>query len=132
MVVASAQLAVGRSRRQAHPSKPVKTGALPTATSVPSGTPARATPAKKKGWYAAAPTAARMPARLRQGRTMEPTVPPRTNTKTLRARAPMVSRMAPTVSGWAPAGAKAEATPAVPNSMPPSRTEPVAALAIGG
>src|SRR5438132_12184757 len=72
--VATAQRGVGRSRNASHEVSPAKTGALPIATSVPTATPARATPSKNASWYAATALAAAMvgrnghdvPARLRR------------------------------------------------------------------
>ncbi|WP_344890867.1 hypothetical protein [Streptosporangium longisporum] len=56
--VAPAQRRPGRTPSRSQDSRPVKTGPLPMATTVPTATPVLPTAAKKQSWYAATASAA--------------------------------------------------------------------------
>jgi LysR substrate binding domain len=67
---------VGLRPRTGQASSPAATGADPTATSVPTATPARSTPAKKATWYSATQAAAARTTGRRQSRHPPPEPPP--------------------------------------------------------
>ena len=121
--VAASQRAPGRLGRPVAMDRiPVKTGAAPMVTTVPTATPARAVAAKKAVWYAAAaaaPMASRH--RVRVPRVTRPrSAPPRSAT-TRSKRPPPMTRAAPTATGLAAAGAKVRAVAVVPHREAASR-----------
>ena len=125
--VATIHRRVGRPPRVSQTSRPVKTGALPIVTTVPTATPVRATAEKKQSWYAATPApprtsayGARRPRTDRRPRSARSS--PRSAAMTSSVRPPNTMRAAPTDTGSAPAGASACAVPVVPHREAASST----------
>src|SRR5215471_15690581 len=121
--VAASQRPWGRpGRRVTADRAPVKTGAPPMVTTVPTATPARAVAAKKAVWYtaaAAAPAASRHRVRVPRV-TRARSAPPRRATRRS-SRPPPTMRAAPTATGPAPAGANVRAVAVVPHRQAASR-----------
>src|SRR3954447_15569057 len=113
---------VGRSRRSTHEMRPTSTGPDPIVTSVPSATPARATPAKNASWYSAVMSPAVNPQRVRHRPIAVRRLPPIHGRRVMSPPPPMTSRAAPIDTGLAAGGANDAVVPVVPNSTAAPRT----------
>ena len=138
--VASIHRQRAAGRRSAGDSAPVKTGALPIATTVPTATPVIRTAVKKHTWYPAdgdggqdeGRAVSRSPGQQAGGR---PGGPPAGADRDAEQQAPPSAILAaPIDAELAPAGAKCAAVPVLPQAAAPSRmaTAPPACRGLRG